>query len=108
MAVIRCAGATHTEAMVNITMSTTTGPMATRMRQNIPHLDIQNILHLDIQNIHHKQIMSSERTIDCYRSVFHVKYTNYIENNLNVSDEPQEDILRSFEFCQNNSTAVVT
>ena len=100
MTVIRCAGATHTEAMVNITMSTTTGLMATRMRQNIPHLDIQNI--------HHKQIMSSERTIDCYRSVFHVKYTNYIENNLNVSDEPREDILRSFEFCQNNSTAVVT
>ena len=55
MAVIRCAGGTHTEAMVNITMSTTTGPMATRMRQNI--------LHLDIQNIHHKQIMSSERTL---------------------------------------------
>ena len=63
MAVIRCAGGTHTEAMVNITMSTTTGPMATRMRQNILHLDIQNILHLDIQNIHHKQIMSSERTL---------------------------------------------
>ena len=91
---------------MNITMSTTTGLMATRMRQNIPHLDIQNILHLDIQNIHHKQIMSSERTIDCYRSVFHVKYTNYIENNLNVSDEPREDIPRSLSFV--NSTAVVT
>ena len=61
--VIRCAGATHTEAMVNITMSTTMGLMATRMRQNIPHLDIQNILHLDIQNIHHKQIMSSKEPL---------------------------------------------
>ena len=66
--VIRCAGATHTEAMVNITMSTTTGLMATRMR-------------LDIQNIHHKQIMSSEKNPFC-SSVFHVKYTNYIQKNL--------------------------
>ena len=53
--VIRCAGATHTEAMVNITMSTTTGLMATRMR-------------LDIQNIHHKQIMSSEKTLFAVQS----------------------------------------
>ena len=68
MTAIRCAGVTHTEAMVNITMSTTTGPMATRMRQNMPHLDIQNILHLDIQNIHHKQIMSSEKTLVAVKS----------------------------------------